>query len=78
MQLVDLDLNDVNENGNICTLMDPETGATVDDLRIPDDSEYAPLKDALTADEKDVLVTVIEAMGQRKVLPQFQCKERSK
>ena len=66
MQLMDIDDNDVNEDGSIASIMNPETGETVDDLRVPtNDPEYAPMLEALKADNKDILVTVLEAMGIR-------------
>ena len=69
---MDIDDNDVNEDGSIASIMNPETGETVDDLRIPtNDPEYTPMVEALKADTKDVLVTVLEAMGIRKIQAQF-------
>ena len=77
MQLVDIDDSDVSADGTIASVMDPETGTTIDDLRIPmDDPEYKPLVEALKADSKDLFVTILEAMGQRKILPQFVSKDR--
>ena len=74
---MDIDKNDVAEEGCIASIMDPETGVTIDDLRIPlDDPEYKNLIDALNADQKDVFVTVLEALGQRKIMPQFMTKVR--
>jgi len=78
MQLMDIDDNDVNEDGSIASIMNPETGETVDDLRVPtNDPEYAPMIEALKADNKDILVTVLEAMGIRKIQAQFVQKDRT-
>jgi translation initiation factor 5A len=75
-QLVDIDDSDTTEDGAICSLMNPETGETLDDLRIPSDEEYNNLREAHKEDKKDLLVMVLEAMGQRKVLSQFTMKDR--
>lgn len=76
-QIVDINDGDANEVGSIASLLDIETGETVDDLRVPDDAEYAPLREALKTSDaggKDVFVTVLEAMGQRKIQSQFLLK----
>ena len=77
MQLLDIDSSDMSEDGAVCSIMDPETGATVDDLRIPlDDAEYKPMVEALKADQKDIFVTVLEAMGIRRIQVQYVSKDR--
>ena len=72
-QLMDINFGDTNDAGSLATLLDPETGETLDDLRIPGDSEYAPIRDALKAGtgDKDLYVTVLAAMGTRKILPVY-------
>ena len=72
-QLIDINEDDANDEGAIATIMDPETNDTIDDLRIPLDSEYAPLREALNG-PKDVYVAVLEALGKRKILSQFVLK----
>jgi hypothetical protein len=76
MQLLDIDDNDVTEDGSIASLMVPETGETVDDLRVPQDDEYKLLREALKDDKKDLFVTVLEAMGIRKIQAQYVSKDR--
>ena len=78
-QVLDLDESDENGDGAICSLMDPETSDTVNDLRIPvRDPEYKPLVEAVKENTsgagKDVFVVVLEAMGTRKVLTTFVTK----
>ena len=76
-QIMDLNERDVNEKGAVVSICD-ENGETVDDLRVPiegeEKAEYAALVDAIKENQagsgKDVYVTVLEACGQRKVLPQ--------
>lgn len=74
--LTDVDDSDANEEGSICSLMNPETGETRDDLRVPDTDEYANLRAALTKDEKDIWVTVLSAINRNKVLAEFVQKNR--
>lgn len=74
--LTDVNDDDANADGAIAGLLNPETGETRDDLRVPDDKEYANLREALLADEKDVFVTVIEAINRSKILPEFVQKDR--
>ena len=76
MQLVDIDDSDVTDLGSIASCMNQETGEMVDDLRVPDDAEYKPMRETLAADEKDLFVIILEAMGQRKILPNFTTKDR--
>jgi translation initiation factor 5A len=76
-QIIDINDEDSNEVGAIASLLDLETGETVDDLRVPTDAEYNALREAVKASDasgKDVLVSVLEAMGQRKILSQFVLK----
>lgn len=82
-QAIDLNESDVNEEGAIASIMDPESGDTIDDLRIPvglDEvgNEYKPLREAIKENSsgsgKDVFVTVLEAMGKRRILAQFAAK----
>lgn len=77
-QVVDLNESDVNEEGAIASIMHPETADTIDDLRIPMDADYKNMREAIkensSGDGKDVYVIVLEAMGKRKILPDFQCK----
>ena len=70
---MDINDSDQNENGSIVTLMS-EAGETVEDLRVPDDDEYKSLRDAIKADKQDLFVTVLAALGIRKVLPNFIAK----
>jgi len=77
--LTDINEGDSNAEGAICSLLDPESGDMLEDLRIPMDDEYKPMREALAANEaagsdKAVVVTVLEAMGKRKILAQFQVK----
>lgn len=78
--LVDIAEDDVNEAGAICSLLDGEAGTLVKDVRIPmDDADYKPLRDALatvldTDADKSVVVTVVAALGTRKLLPAFRLK----
>ena len=75
MQLLDIDENDVTDDGAIASVMNPETGDTVDDLRVPlDDPEYKGLREALAEDKKDIFITILEAMGIRKIQAQFATK----
>lgn len=74
-QLVDFNEGDSNDEGTIVSLMDPESGDTLDDLRIPSTDEYKNLREAFAEGSKDVYVTVLSAMGSRKILPQFQAKD---
>jgi translation initiation factor 5A len=74
--LTDINDDDANDVGSIASLLDPEKGDTRDDLRIPDDKEYANMRAALLEDQKDVFVMVIEAVGKAKVLPEFVQKDR--
>ncbi len=82
-QAIDLNEGDVNEEGAIASIMDVESGETIDDLRIPvglDEvgAEYKGLREAIKENSsgsgKDVFVTVLEAMGKRKILSAFMCK----
>lgn len=78
-QVVDLDESDVNEEGAIASIMHPETADTIDDLRIPMmDDEYKGMRDAIKENAsgagKDVYVTVLEAMGRRRILSTFVTK----
>ena len=78
MQLIDINNADINDDGAIASLMDPETGDTVDDLRIPEhDDEYKGLRETLKEDKKDIFVTILEAMGIRKIQAQFATKDRT-
>lgn len=77
MQLLDIDDSDVTEDGSIASLMNPETGATIDDLRVPQDAEYKSLRDTLKDDKKDIYVTILGAMGIRKIQAQFATKDRT-
>jgi len=74
--LTDINDDDANELGSIASLLDAETGDTRDDLRVPDDKEYANMRTALAEDSKDVFVMVIEAIGKGKILPEFVQKDR--
>lgn len=74
--LTDVNDDDANEEGSIAGLLDSENGDTRDDLRVPDNNEYKSMREALAADEKDVFVTVIEAIGRAKILPEFIQKDR--
>ena len=74
--LTDIDDGDSNDEGSIASLLDPETGDTRDDLRVPNDKEYTPMRDGLAADSKDIIVTVIEAISKAKILPEFAAKDR--
>jgi translation initiation factor 5A len=74
--LTDINDDDANEEGSIASLLNPETGDTRDDLRIPDTNEYKNVREALAADEKDIFVTVIEAIGKAKILPEYSAKDR--
>jgi hypothetical protein len=77
MQVVDLNMGDVNEDGAIVSLM-TEAGDTVDDLRVPMDEEYKGMREAIAANAdgggKDVYVTLVSAMGKRKIQPGFLLK----
>lgn len=75
--LTDINEDDVNENGAICMLMD-ESGDTREDLRIPLEDVYKPMRDALADGSKDVWVTVVSAMDINKVDPQFVLKDAGK
>ena len=78
MQLLDIDDNDLTEDGAIASLMNPETGNTIDDLRVPiNDPEYKSLRDTLKDDKKDIYVTILGAMGIRKIQAQFATKDRT-
>ena len=74
--LTDINDADASELGSIASLLDAETGDTRDDLRVPDDKEYANMRAALAEDSKDVFVMVIEAIGKGKILPEFVQKDR--
>ena len=74
--LTDINDADASELGSIASLLDAESGDTRDDLRVPDDKEYANMRAALAADDKDVFVMVIEAIGKGKILPEFVQKDR--
>lgn len=125
MQLLDIDESDQTDDGDIASIMNPETGETVDDLRVPtNDPEYKGLRDALKEDKKvgrpcvcargagrsrlgrraravrahssartrahpphppptlhtpppqDIFVTVLGAMGIRKIQAQYATKDR--
>jgi len=74
-QLIDINESDVNDQGAIASLMDTDSGESYDDMRISlDDAEYKGMREALKEGSKDVYVTVLEAMGMRKVLPTYVCK----
>lgn len=78
-QVLDIDLSDKNEDGAIASLLNTETGDTLNDLRIPvDEAEYKPILEASIENNdkggKDVYITVLEAMTKRKVLPGFLTK----
>ena len=73
---MDVNDGDQNEHGSIATLMS-EAGETLEDLRIPDDDEYKALREAIKADKQDIFVTVLAALGIRKVLPNFIAKVSS-
>jgi len=78
--LVDVDEDDVNAEGAVCSLLDGEAGKMMKDVRIPmDDADYKPMRDAMAAvlaseTEKTVVVTVLAALGTRKLLPAFRMK----
>jgi translation initiation factor 5A len=74
--LTDINDDDANDEGSIASLLNPETGDTRDDLRVPDDKEYANLREALAADIKDIIVTVTEAIGKAKIQSEFVQKDR--
>jgi hypothetical protein len=78
-QVVDLNESDKTDDGAIASLMDPEDGSTVDDLRIPlDNDEYTSMvtaiRENMSGAGKDVYVTTLEAMGTRRIMSQFLCK----
>ncbi|KAI9024243.1 hypothetical protein DFJ74DRAFT_75039 [Hyaloraphidium curvatum] len=72
----DYQLTDINaDDGNLATLMDPENGDIVDDLRVPGDPAYQPLVDGYGgAGERNVFVTVMSDQKARWILPQFLLK----
>lgn len=64
--LTDINDDDVNEDGSIVTLM-TEGGETREDLRMGDGPEYKQLRDAFIDGSKEILVTVVNAMGTNRV-----------
>ncbi len=74
--LTDINDDDANDEGSIASLLNPDTGDTRDDLRVPDTDEYKLMREALTADQKDLFVIVIEAIGKAKIMPEVSQKDR--
>lgn len=78
-QVVDLDESDVSDEGAIASIMNTESGETIDDLRIPMlDDEYKSMREAIKENAsgagKDVYVTVLSALGKSKILPMHTTK----
>lgn len=72
-QLVDINDGDKNEDGSIASLFDPESGETLENLRVPDDADYKNMREAF-AEGKEITVTVLSAMGKSKILNEFNTK----
>lgn len=64
--LTDINDDDSTEDGSIVVLM-TDRGDSREDLRLPDGPEYKQLRDAFTDGAKEILVTVINAMGINKI-----------
>ena len=60
--LTDINDDDSNEEGSIVTLM-TEGGEQREDLRLPDEDAYKGLRDQFLEGSKEILVTVVSAMG---------------
>jgi hypothetical protein len=76
-QIMDIDNADTNDDGSIASLVS-ESGDTLDDLRVPDDEEYKGLREAVAAGTHDIIVSVVEAVGIRKILPNYISKVRAR
>ncbi len=74
--LTDINEDDVNENGSIVTLMN-DAGDQREDLRLPDGEAYANLRAAFAKGEKEVWITVINAMDINMIDPQCVCPPRA-
>ncbi len=72
--LTDINDDDVSEEGAIVTLMDEE-GENREDLRLPEEEAYNPLRAAFSEGSKEVWITVTSAMGISKIEAQFVLKE---
>jgi translation initiation factor 5A len=64
--LTDINDDDSTEDGSIVVLM-TDRGDSREDLRLPDGPEYKQLRDAFLDGAKEILVTVINAMGINKI-----------
>jgi len=67
--LTDVNEDDRTENGDVAVLM-TEGGEQREDLRLPLGDEYNNLRAAFTAGEKEVWVTVVNAMDINMIDPQ--------
>ena len=76
--LTDINEDDVTEDGHITTLM-TEGGEQREDLRLPTGDEWNNLRaafaDASASGAKEVLITVVSAMGINRIDPQFVLKD---
>jgi hypothetical protein len=76
--LTDVNQDDVTEDGAICTLM-TEGGDQREDLRLPTGDEWnnlrAAFEDASASGAKEVIITVVSAMGINRIDPQFVLKD---
>lgn len=78
--LADINDGDRDKNGSsACHLMPTEDGAAKgiedrEDLFIPDNEEYRPMREDFEAG-KEVVVVVQKAMGKEVVMPQFRSKD---
>jgi hypothetical protein len=67
--LTDVNEDDRTEDGDICVLM-AESGDQREDLRLPFSDEYKGLRAAFTAGDKEVWVTVVNAVDINRIDPQ--------
>ena len=67
--LTDINEDDQNDEGHIVTLM-TEGGEQREDLRLPTGDAYDNLRAAFTAGDKEVWITVVNAMDINMIDPQ--------
>ena len=70
--LTDVNEDDKTENGDVVTLM-TEGGDQREDLRMPDTEPYTNLRAAFAKGDKEVWITVINAMDINMIDPQCVC-----
>jgi len=60
----------IDDDDNFLKMLD-DVGVAKDDLRLPDGELGASIREAVEKEEKELIITVINAMGEEAVRPQI-------